>query len=175
MPLTLSTDVHDSHFPALMAACWEAWEHPRQNFLYLCAPILNGDHDASVAASAARQLHLHKEEQPIGSVWVKVVDTDKNDKIVAGVRWVFYVRDHPFALKEGQEREQEQTPFRAEWWPEGPGREFATRALWQLFEARARMARRPQACMFLLFLESLSFNLFFPFFFAKCLPSDRLR
>ncbi|KAL1965581.1 hypothetical protein VTN77DRAFT_5665 [Rasamsonia byssochlamydoides] len=136
--------VTDDDFPELIAAQWEAFENPFHGMLRLFCPILNDDRPGSLAASTQGQLAQHHAEQP-DSVWVKVVDTDANNKIVGGARWVFH-EDNPFV-------KPPEHPFEAVWYPEGIGREFVTKALNHFFAPRATLFQRPHACMSLFSLS----------------------
>lgn len=62
---------------------------------------------------SARQWFRHSTTP--GSVWLKVVDTDLRDKVVAASRWIIHTR--PASSVSGR-------PNRAYWLPPGPARRF---------------------------------------------------
>ncbi|KAK2750410.1 hypothetical protein FQN57_003890 [Myotisia sp. PD_48] len=125
--------VEDAEFPAVVGAMWEAFENPFQGFFRVVCPILDNDREKSLKASVQLFLEEHHNEQPM-SHWIKVVDTDANDKIAGAARWVVYEKDpHP-------DNEPETV---AEWYPENSiGRDFATAVLRQLEAPRRKLARR---------------------------------
>lgn len=130
--------VTDEDFPELIAAQWEAFESPFQGLLRMFFPVFNNDREAGLKASIEGQLADYHNEQPTVT-WIKIVDTEANNKIVGAAKWYFF-RENPHA-KHGERK-----PFSADWYPQGITREFVTRAIVQFEGPRERMAQRPHAC-----------------------------
>lgn len=130
----------DSDFPELIGAMWEAFENPYQSFFRTLCPIHNDDRATSLTEDVERQKEFHIAEQPT-SYWLKVIDTDANDKIVGGAKWNIY-DENPYAGDSSDD-------IVADWYPEGTvAREFATRFINQLESGRQQRARRPHVCKF---------------------------
>lgn len=136
MPFKLEEVTYDD-FPELISVWWESVENPRQGVMRAIAPILNNDREASLAKSTELQLQQYKKNYA-NIVWFKVVD-DATNKIVGGAKWKIHLKN-PYAEPPAQ-------PFRAEWYPEGIGRDFATKVVLQLQSGRVGRAQRPHICM----------------------------
>ncbi|KAF3480077.1 uncharacterized protein GIQ15_05424 [Arthroderma uncinatum] len=125
----------DADFPELTRALWEAYETPHQPFFRAYCPILNNDREKSIANSERLFEEEYRGEFPKAQ-WMKVVDTDADNKIVGAALWKIYETD-PF---EGYDEEK----VVADWHPEGSmGRVVATGFLRGVTAPRAKMARRP--------------------------------
>lgn len=129
--------VREEDFPELVRAVWEAFEDPFQSLSRLYCPIVNNDVPASLDAFTQLMLAELAAEPPGRLAWIKVVDSEANDSIVAGSKWCFY-QENPHA-------NQDEEGFVAFWHPDGIGREFATEAFRQIDRPRKTMARRPHA------------------------------
>ncbi|RDW81571.1 uncharacterized protein DSM5745_05128 [Aspergillus mulundensis] len=128
--------ITDSDFPALTTALWESFENPRQGLLRLFMPILNNDREASLQACITAQREEYHHHQP-HCTWIKIVDTQSENRIAAAAKWYFY-DDNPY--------DEHGEVLVADWYPEGVSREFATQAV-RIFERpREEMARRGHAC-----------------------------
>lgn len=125
----------EEDFPELVQAMWESFEDPLQSLSRIYCPIVNNDIPASLEAFTQLMLGELASEQPGRLAWIKVMDTEANDKIVAGSKWYFY-QENPHANQE---------EFVAIWHPEGIGRDFATAAFLHIDAPRKTMARRPHA------------------------------
>ncbi|KAK2867769.1 hypothetical protein FQN49_003488 [Arthroderma sp. PD_2] len=127
--------VGDDDFPDLIAALWESYEDPAQPFFRIYCPIFNNDREKSLADSTEFFHEEYRNEFP-ESQWLKVVDTDADNKIVGAALWKIHQKD-PF---EGYKEEN----VVADWYPEGTmRRELANRFLRDVTAPRAKKARRP--------------------------------
>lgn len=135
--------VSDQDFPELVTAEWESFETPFQGVLRLFFPILDDDRAASLHHSTDAQLDEYHKEQPLVT-WVKVVDTEANNKIAGAAKWYFYTDGMPAHFDEAE-------TMVADWYPEGVKRDFATMAVRQFERPRALMARRPHAFLHIAF------------------------
>lgn len=137
MPLRLQEVDYSKDFDELIECEWISYENPNQPFFALFFPIHGDGPDARAEAikeGTARQLEWHKSDPT--SYWQKVVNEE--GKIVAGALWKI-CPTNPFEHEEHLE---------VSWYAEGGARDYVSQAL-KLFEApRARMAQRPQVCMY---------------------------
>jgi hypothetical protein len=140
MPLQLE-EAKDEEFLEICAGLFEAFEDPYEPYLRFAAPIFNDDRQASLQGFADRSLQRSKAR---GAVWVKIVDTDADNKIVAAANWEFHTENSEPDAKPAE-------PFQAEWWPEGVAREFATQVILKVAGGALSQAQRPYACMCLCF------------------------
>ncbi|EED16410.1 GNAT family acetyltransferase, putative [Talaromyces stipitatus ATCC 10500] len=136
----------DADMPELMEALWDAFEKPYQGVLRNFFPILNNDREASLLAATNGQREEYKSSYP-ELIWLKVTyreDDNQNSKgkIVGGAKWYFFQRN-PFAPKPGSDHDP--TAEEAVWYPEGPGRTFATAAMHALDKPRMTMGQGPHA------------------------------
>ncbi|KAL4925688.1 putative GNAT family acetyltransferase [Aspergillus undulatus] len=135
---------NDPSFPELMKVLWESFETPYQGLLRLFFPILDNDRAKSLESCIAGQIEEYTQSQP-SLIWVAVVDTHAEGRIVAGAKWFFYDEDpHPHSNAEEE--------IVADWFPEGTiAREFATQTV-RLFEKpRLRLAKGPHAFLHIAF------------------------
>lgn len=136
----------DADMAELIAAVWDGFERPYQGILRNFFPILNNDREASLLAAIEGQREEYKVSYP-ELVWLKVTyhadDGDAKGTIVGGAKWYFYQRN-PFVPKPGSEHDPNAEV--AFWYPEGPGRTFATAIIYAIEEPRATMVPRPHAC-----------------------------
>ncbi|KAL4944208.1 hypothetical protein BDV06DRAFT_112635 [Aspergillus oleicola] len=129
-PIDPSTDI-----PELTRAIWTAFENPYQGIVHLFYPVLNNDREKSLQTSIENIAEEYRQSQP-QLTWVKVVDTQNENRIAAAAKWFFYEED-PHAHAHGEEEDG----VVADWFPEGVSRDFATKAV-RLFEGpRESMAR----------------------------------
>ncbi|KAL5040809.1 hypothetical protein BDW71DRAFT_33489 [Aspergillus fruticulosus] len=143
MPRFQVLPVADIDFPSLTASLWESFETPPQGLLRLFMPILNNDRERSLKTCLDAQLAEYHQQQP-QCTWIKVVDTDDNDRIAAAAKWYFYDKS-PY------DKDGEELGLVADWYPEGIPREFATLAV-RLFERpREETARRAHAFLHIAF------------------------
>ncbi|KAL4880518.1 hypothetical protein BJY04DRAFT_218990 [Aspergillus karnatakaensis] len=145
-------------FPSLIDLLWTSFESPLQGILRLFFPILDNDHPRSLQTCIDGQLEEYRTNQP-QLMWVKVVDMQENERIVAGAKWFFYDRDphgrtHSSEQGENSDKDKhevananadEETHLVADWYPEGIAREFATEAARQFERPREVMARGAHA------------------------------
>ena len=139
MPFTLEEVDIATDFAELIACEWVSYENPLQTFFRLFCPIHGSGPDAhteSLKEATARQLEWHRADPT--SYWQKVTNSTTG-KIVAGALWKICKTD-PY------EKPDEHTE--AYWFPKGGARDFVNQALEQFEAPRARMARRPQVCMY---------------------------
>ena len=140
-PIDPKTDI-----PELTRAIWTAFENPYQGIVHLFYPLLNNDRGKSIQTAIENIAEEYRTNQP-QLTWVKVVDTQNDDLIVAAAKWFFYEEDpHAGAHALEGNREGEREGIVADWFPEGIQRDFATQAV-RLFEGpREGLARGPHAC-----------------------------
>lgn len=127
-------------FEELIACEWESYENPLQPFFRLFCPIRGVGPNAraeSLKEATARQLEWHRSDPT--SYWQKVTEV-ATGKIVAGAFWKI-CKTNPF--------EHPEEHLEAHWYPKGGERDFVNQALEQFDAPRARMAQRPQVCMYL--------------------------
>lgn len=151
MPLKLE-EAKDEDFLEICTAFCEAFEDPFEPYLRMLAPVIDNDRQATIKAYADRTFKEFKENPPFH--WMKVVDTDDNNKIVAAAKWDFYT-ENPYT-------KEDEKPFEAEWWPEGPGRDLATRAILEVIGPRIEKSQRAHACMYR--ISPFTVHSFFLFF-----------
>ena len=113
MPLELCHVTSANEVPEIV----EGW---MKNEAHLNQPLLSvnwGTDESSrqdrVEDLSARQWFRHSTTP--GSVWLKVVDTDLSDKVVAASRWI---------IRSGTASSEAERPARAYWLPLGPERKF---------------------------------------------------
>ncbi|KAL4902181.1 hypothetical protein BDW74DRAFT_181030 [Aspergillus multicolor] len=133
--------INDTDFPPLISALWESFENPPQGLLRLFMPILNNDRETSLQTCITTQREEYHREQP-HCTWIKIVDTQADNRIAAAAKWYFY-DDNPY--------DEHSEVLVADWYPEGVSWEFATQAV-RLFERpRGEMARRGHAFLHIAF------------------------
>jgi len=136
MPLELHEVQSAAEFPEIMDLYYNVFEEEQSNFLPIYAPILgNGPRarEDAIQTLTTRMWFWHTVD--LNSTWLKVVDTDMGDKVIAAAKWNIYKTD-PFT--------EPQTPSMAFWWPQGEGRRYSEMALDNI--AAARLRRKPHAC-----------------------------
>lgn len=136
----------DADMPELVAVLWDSFERPYQGILRNFFPILNNDREASLLAAIEGQREEYKDSYP-ELIWLKVTyhenGEDTKGKIVGGAKWYFFQRN-PFVPKPGSDHDP--TTEEAVWYPEGPGRTFATAAMHAIDKPRMTMGQGPHAC-----------------------------
>ncbi|KAI1357839.1 acyl-CoA N-acyltransferase [Xylaria arbuscula] len=142
MPLDLVELDATTDFPAIARCMFESHEVPEQKFFEAFFPTLgDGGHQAredAIAECATRLASWHAEDPT--SYWQKVVDTDTG-RIAGAALWNICETD-PFA----EEHEMEVT-----WFPDGQARRFVEQFLDMYERPRARVGRRPQVYLFILY------------------------
>ncbi|KAI9709700.1 MAG: hypothetical protein M1820_003102 [Bogoriella megaspora] len=130
MPLELRPLLSAAEMPEFISCYLAAFSNPDSPFTHLAAPI----HDSSASAHqdriqgfSARQWFAHSTDP--SSRLFKVVDTERNDKIIAGAKWNINLED-PF--KNGVPKAS------AYWWPPGPSKRYTEAVLNRLLEIRNR-------------------------------------
>ncbi|KAL4797286.1 hypothetical protein BDV19DRAFT_51702 [Aspergillus venezuelensis] len=137
-PIDPFTDI-----PPLTRAIWDAFENPYQGIVHLFYPLLNNDKEQSIQTAIENIAEEYRTNQP-QLTWVKVIDTQNDDLIVAAAKWFFYEED-PHAGAHGHEGNGDGEGIVADWFPEGVSRDFATQAV-RLFEGpREGLAKGPHA------------------------------
>ncbi|KAL4786853.1 acyl-CoA N-acyltransferase [Aspergillus varians] len=131
----------EEDFPELIEKLWESFENPYQPILRLFFPILDNDRPRSLQTCIKGQLEEYHQQQP-QVTWVKVVDTEANDRIAAATKWYFYDKN-PYP--EGG------STVVADWYPEGIARELATKAVHLFDGPREQRSRRPHAFLHIAF------------------------
>lgn len=136
----------DADMPELVAVLWDSFERPYQGILRNFFPILNNDREASLLAAIAGQREEYKDSYP-ELIWLKVTHhadgDDTKGKIVGGAKWFFFQRN-PFVPKPGSDHDP--TTEEAVWYPEGPGRTFATAVMHAIDKPRMTMGQGPHVC-----------------------------
>lgn len=136
----------DADMAELVAVLFDGFERPYQGILRNFFPIFNNDREACLLAGIESQRKEYKNSDS-ELIWLKVTyhanDEDTKGTIVGGARWYFYQRN-PFVLKAGSDHDP--TTEEAVWFPEGPGRTFATAVMHGIDKPRMTMAQGPHAC-----------------------------
>ena len=130
MPLELRPVASAQEVPEVVACYLEAFASPDSPFTHIAAPILGTSptaHQDRIMNFSVRQWFSHCADR--SSHWFKVVDTDRNDRVVASAKWNIYAED-PF--------KNERLEPTAYWWPEGPSRRYADAVLENLTKLRVR-------------------------------------
>lgn len=136
MPLELREVRYANEFPEIMDCYFTVFEEQQSKFLPIYAPKLGTNSCAredAIKQYTARMWFWHAIDP--NSTWIKVVDTDMGEKVIAAAKWNVYKTD-PFT--------EAQSPSVAFWWPHGEGRRYAEMALNNI--AAARVRRKPHAC-----------------------------
>jgi len=136
MSFQISEITSDADFVELVEVEFASFESPPSGFRNLFYPILGTGpeaHQTAIHEAADRILRGHK--STAGSHWVKAVDT-LSGRLVGAALWIFFESD-PYTGK---------SPPEAAWWPEGEGREFATRWWRELMKPRIKYMSRRHAC-----------------------------
>ncbi|KAI1350314.1 hypothetical protein F5Y01DRAFT_159301 [Xylaria sp. FL0043] len=141
MPLELLEVDPKTDFPDIARCMFDSHETPLQTFFWAFFPI-NGDGDEAredAIAECATRLYSWHTEDPT-SYWQKVVNTDTG-RIAGAALWKICPSD-PFAEEHNME---------VSWYPDDGSRRFAEQFL-ELYERpRARVGRRPQVYLYILF------------------------
>jgi hypothetical protein len=136
----------DADMSELVAVLWDSFERPYQGILRNFFPILNNDREASLLAAIEGQREEYKDSYP-ELIWLKVTHhadgEDTKGKIVGGAKWYFFQRN-PFVPKPGSDHDP--TAEEAVWYPEGPGRTFATAVMHAIDKPRMTVDQGPHAC-----------------------------
>ncbi|KAI9880639.1 MAG: hypothetical protein M1830_001643 [Pleopsidium flavum] len=138
MPLELHEVTSASEFPEIMACYWAASRNPRSKFTPLFAPVLDSgptSSDDALKGFMARSWFAHSLDP--SSHWIKVVDPDQDNKVIAAAKWMIYPKD-PFA------KGIPPTPS-AFWWPDGEGRRYVNMVFENITKLRVR--RQPHALL----------------------------
>ncbi|KAF2232341.1 hypothetical protein EV356DRAFT_534641 [Viridothelium virens] len=133
MPLELRPVLSAAEMPEYISCYLEAFSNPDSPFTHLAAPVYGSDAEAQndrVLGFSARHWFAHSADP--SSRLFKVVDTERNDKIVGGAKWNVYLED-PF--KKGVPKAS------AYWWPPGPSKRYTEAVFNRLLEIRNR--RKP--------------------------------
>ena len=113
MPLELRQVTSANEVPEIVEGWMENEAHLFQPLVSVNWGTDESSHKDRVADLSARQWFTHSTTP--GSVWLKVVDTDLGDKVVAASQWRIRTK---IALSEAQQ------PVRAYWLPPDPARKF---------------------------------------------------
>lgn len=147
MHLSLHLVTSDAEFKEVVHSERIAYETPYNPVFTLFCPII-GDHETARAESLeeaeTRQLQWHRSDP--SSHWIKVVDDDKNGKVVGAALWHVY-EESPYA----KPPEHEMTCY---WWPEGPKRLMADQIMGQMMGPRVGRMNKPHLCKFTFSLTS---------------------
>ncbi|KAI1875933.1 uncharacterized protein JN550_001429 [Neoarthrinium moseri] len=131
----------ETDFPDISRCMFESHETPVQPFFQAFFPTHgHGDQarEDAIAEGAARLRSWHTEDPT--SYWQKVVDTSTGQ--IAGAALWNICKEDPFA----EEHQMEVT-----WFPNDKSRHFVEQFLQIYEEPRARVGRRPQVYLFILF------------------------
>ena len=130
MPLELRAITSAKEVPEFVTCYLESFAHPESPYTHLAAPYYGSDSKIQqdrVIGFSARQWFAHCMD--LSSHWFKVVDTELDDKVVAGAKWNVYLED-PF---------QSGTPVAsAYWWPPGPSQRYTEAVFNRLTDLRVR-------------------------------------
>ena len=136
MPLQLRQITSASEVPEVIACYLESFSSPPSGFTGLVSPTIGSGPTADrdrVLNFSTRQWFSHSIDPT--STWLKVVDTEKEDRVVASIRWNIYTKN-PF--------ENATSKPSAFWFPEGPTRTYTEMVLETLSEIRMR--KHPHLC-----------------------------
>ena len=142
MPLELREVTSPKEIPEIIQCLFESFGDPDTSFYYLVCPITGSSTVAKndrVVDYSMREWFDHSGDPT--SHWIKVVDTDNNDKVVASMRWNIH-REDPFG---------DDVPAPSAFWlREGPTRRFTESVVYNLCKLRFRkqphLCRLPWAC-----------------------------
>ena len=113
MPLELRQVTSANEVPEIVEGWMEYEFHLTPTLISVNWGTDKSSHKDRVEDLSARQWFMHS--MTPGSVWLKVVDTDLDDKVVAASRWIIHTE------KASSESQQ---PARAYWLPPSPARKF---------------------------------------------------
>lgn len=113
MPLELLQVTSANEVPEIVEGWMEKQAHKTPTLDSVDWGTEEGSHKDRVEDLRARQWFMHS--MTPGAVWLKVVDTDLGDKVVAASKWIIHTRT---ASSETWQ------PARAYWLPPGPVRKF---------------------------------------------------
>ncbi|KAI0151728.1 hypothetical protein GGR57DRAFT_470256 [Xylariaceae sp. FL1272] len=141
MPLELLDVDAGKDFAELTERMIEAFQDPPQSYLEVYFGLPGKDEQAQRRRidRAAARFALMNEHSP-NNLWQKVVDTDTGS-IVGGASWSTYSED-PFIV---------QSPIKAPWLPDDGSRKFAESFIRLVIAPRAKIGRRPQLVLNLIF------------------------
>lgn len=149
MPLRLETVTDEGDINELTSRQCESFSNPPQPFFNVFFPVPGPEPNAraeSIRQFASRQIEWHRSDP--NSYWQKIVDSDTGE-IAGGALWLI-CESNPF---EGHDE-----PMVADWYPEGPQRDFMTQALEQFVTPRLKMIPRPHVCKSISFLHTCDAN-----------------
>ena len=130
MPLELRGVTSPKEIPDIIRCLFESFKVPDTSFYNLVCPVTGSSTVAEndrIMNFSTREWFDHSGDPT--SHWLKVVDTDSNDKVVASMRWIIYEKD-PFG--------QLIPTSSAFWLREGPTRRYTEAVLHNLCKLRFR-------------------------------------
>lgn len=133
MPLKLVHLESDAEFDALVRCEFAAYETPHCKLLELFFPP-QGDREATIRSAVERQTAWHRGDAT--SQWLKVIDTDNSDRVLAAACWHVYDTDVYAAESEDE----------CDWFPKGEERDIANALMGQFLTPRSTYMRKPHVC-----------------------------
>ena len=138
MALQLRHITSASEIPEVVACYFESFSSPPAGFTALVAPPIGSgpiaDRDR-VLNYSVRSWFAHSADPT--SVWLKVVDTENQDRVVASMRWNIYTKD---SLNDTTSKAS------AFWYDEGPRRRYTEMVLDILSNIRMRRFPHIRKC-----------------------------
>lgn len=130
MPLKLVHLESDDEFDALVRCEFAAYESPPNKLKELFFPPQDS-RESTIQAAVGRQTAWHRGDPT--SVWLKVVDTDNDDRLLGAACWHVYDTD-PYAVESDEE---------CDWFPKGEERDIGNALMGQFLTPRMTYMRKP--------------------------------
>jgi hypothetical protein len=133
MPLKLVHLESDDEFDAIVRCEFVAYETPPCKLKELFFPP-QVTREATIQEAKQRQTAWHRGDPT--SYWLKVIDTDDNDKLLGAACWHVYEAD-PYAVESDEE---------CDWFPKGEERGIGNALMGQFLTPRMTYMRKPHIC-----------------------------
>lgn len=133
MPLKLVHLESDDEFDALVRCEFVSYETPPCKLKELFFPPQENQ-EATIQAAIKRQTAWHRGDPT--SYWLKVVDTDADNKLLGAACWHVYETD-PYAAESDEE---------CDWFPKGEERDIGNTLMGQFVTPRMTYMRKPHIC-----------------------------
>jgi hypothetical protein len=135
-------DPESPGFADVVACEVESFDNPLQSIFRFFYPIFGDEpeHDKKVALDNLVQLQRQWTREDPDSIWLKIVDTENNNKVACGLLMKIH-KTNPFASKSKGEES-------AVWYPRGSQREYIDECLRIFNEPREKFMQRPHLCRY---------------------------
>ncbi|KAL4948053.1 hypothetical protein BDW69DRAFT_203827 [Aspergillus filifer] len=137
----------DPSFPDLIAVEIESFNNPFQSIFRFFYPVFGPESDEEKKIAHANLIELHRKwarEDP-DSIWLKVVDTEDDDKIVGGLLIKIH-KVNPFS----KDRQKDESAL---WYPPGSQRDYIDACLSLFNVPRERFMARPHLYSYIGFVH----------------------